>query len=211
MLALDIWAGNTSFWKDFKSLNPKIKTVICWDLVFKRQEYSEENSILENMRVFLSRFSKILSQNELQEVITKSKSWIFRVLARYQDIPFPDESCDIITLNSPHPYMTPWESWIKEFLRVLKPGWIFYFWHSTDINVDFSPEIMEILWSWKFWFWKDKFWVLDDFDLRFPMSPVIKNNFLWSYLNQPNSAWSIYWKWPTKIKINANWKAWQKR
>lgn len=211
MLALDIWAGNTSFWKDFKALNPQIKTVICWDPIFQRQEYSDVNSISENIWVFLSRFSKILSQNELQEVITKSKSWVFRVLATYQDIPLPDESCDIVTLNSPHPYMMPWEKWFWEFLRVLKPGWIFYCWHSTDINVIFPQEIMKILWSGKFWFWKDRLWVLDEFDLRFPMSSVIRNNFLWSYLNQPNFAWSIYWKWPTKIKINANWKAWQKR
>lgn len=215
MLALDIWAGSTSFWKNFKALNPQIKTVICWDPIFQRQEYCEENSVLENIGLFLSRFSKILTQNEIQEVVEKSKSGVFKILAKYQDIPLEDESIDILTLNSPHPLMFPWEKWFLEFLRVLKPGWIFYFWHSTDINVDFSQDKMKLLWSWRFLFWDEDVWFLENFDLKFPMSPVIKNNLISNQMIQKwlmkNSSSYIYWKWPTKIKINPNWKAWQKR
>lgn len=214
MIALDIWAGNTTFWKQLKLINPQIKTVFCWDPIFRPKEYDLSQSILSNILVFLSRFSKVLSVEEINEVIEKSKSWVYKIIAEYKKIPLEDNFLDLVTLNSPHPLMYPGKVWFDEFRRVLKPGWVFYFGHSKSINLEFDEKEFKLIWSGEFYYGWWNIAKLPLQNLDFTMSPVMKNNLIvsemlkkWLMKNRP---WYIYWAWPTKIALNPNWKAWQK-
>lgn len=216
MLVLDIWAGNTSFGKKLKNLNPQIKTVICGDIRFQKREYDLDESILENLAIFISRFSKVLSKEQLDMVVSETKSWVFKVFAKYADIPFWDESVDIVTLNSPHPLMPVGIAWFEEIQRVLKKWGIFYFWHSMGLKNWFLEEgKMKLIGEGDFRYKWEKIWAIMEKGLRFPVSPIISKNLLAHYLiSKGESMWNqygyIYWKWPGRIPLNPNWKAWEK-
>lgn len=223
MIALDIWAGNTSFWKEFKRLNSEVKTVICWDPNMKKDFVQPDwlislpRSIAHNVSIFCSRFSKILSREEIEEVIQESRKWVFKTLATYGNTQLPDESVDIITLNSPHPITPPSNKDFSEFQRVLKKGWVFYFWHSTDIKTEFDEEKMTLVWQGWFYYDGGHIWILDGHNLIFPMSPVIKSNVLTLYLRDRFrgrgygiDTWFMYSEnWG--IRLHPNWKAWVKK
>lgn len=212
MLALDIWAGNTKFAKDFKKLNPDIKTIFCGDPIFQKPEYDLAQSFLFNMNVFVSRCAKILTHEEIHDVIEQSKTWVFKIVAEYKKIPIKDNSLDVVTLNSPHPLIYPGKAWFDEFARVLKPGWVFYFGHSREIYVDFWNEMFESISSGYFLFGKHDIISIDW--LRFPMSPVMKSNFdakeLLAKWYIKNTPWYLYGTGEFKIPIVPSWKAWRK-
>lgn len=213
MKVLDIGAGNTSFWRQLKWLNPQIKTVICGDIQFQKREYDLDEGILTNIGVFLSKFSKILTKEELEQVIEKTKKWVFKVFADYRDIPLDDESMDMVTLNSPHPLMYPGKAGFEEMKRVLKKWWVFYFWHSKDITVSFDENEMRLVWEWLYRYREKNMWKINN--LNFPVSPIIRRNLLAHFLLSKweeigNGSWYIYGKGPTKIPLNPNWKAWEK-
>ena len=126
MIALDIGAGNTSFGKDLRRLNPQITTVICADPYIKKdfEEYWSIGSLLEvtvhNAYAALSRLTKVSTPWEVEKVVRKSKKGIFKAIATYENTGLPDESVDILTLNSPNPLFPPSEDDFLEFHRVLK-------------------------------------------------------------------------------------------
>ena len=214
MLALDIWAGNTIFGKNIKKLNPEIKTVFCWDPIFERQKYDLSENILFNINIFLSKFSKVFIWEEIQNIIEKSKTWVFKIVAEYKKIPIENNSLDILTLNSPHPLIYPEKKSFDEFRRVLKTGWIFYFGHSWKIHLDFIWNDFEMIGEWEFHFWEKNIAQIPNTQLQFPMSPVMKNNLITMVMMQnnkiKNSSFYIYWNGLRKIPIQPNWKAWKK-
>lgn len=215
MKVLDIGAGNTSFWKKLRSLNPQIQAVICGDIKFQKQEYDLDEGILSNIGVFLSRVSKILTKEELEHVIEETKKWVFKVFADYREIPLQDESMDMVTLNSPHPFFPVRKEWFEEIRRVLKRGWIFYFWHSIKFWNPYPENEMRVIGEWNFRFNWEKLWKIDSKRLIFPMSPYIAINTLGHHFElrwqKLNTYWGIYdSNHPCKIQPNPNWKVWEK-
>lgn len=155
MIVLDIWAGGTSFWKELRALNPWIKAVYCWDLEStwrpKAIDWRDENywvvqKLASRVRASISRLGKVLTPEEIENYIGDRVEWVFRVNARYEDLHmFPEECFDVITINSPHPYMPPRNPEFSDMIcSRLKPWWIAYSSH-TQKNMIVGIEKMEMV------------------------------------------------------------------
>jgi len=218
LIALDIGAGNTTFGRDLRRLNPQIGTVICADPYIEKK-YEEYNSIglllgttVHNIRVALSKLTKVSTSREVEEVIQNSKKGVFKAIATYENTWLPDESVDIVTLNSPHPLTAPSGSDFDELSRILKRWGIFYFGHSTDIHHAFDEGQMKLIGKWGFSRSIQEA-VMEKQNLVFPMSPVIRSNVKTKYFRDAwygaSSINYIYQRnWGPRL--NPNWKAWIK-
>ncbi|HBB27466.1 TPA: hypothetical protein DCZ36_03145 [Candidatus Gracilibacteria bacterium] len=221
MIALDIGAGNTSFGKDLRRLNPQITTVICADPYIKKdfEEYGSIGSLLEvtvhNAYAALSRLTKVSTPGEVEKVVRKSKKGIFKAIATYENTGLPDESVDILTLNSPNPLFPPSEDDFLEFHRVLKKGGIFYFGHSTDIRHTFDEEHMILVGKGSYSYRGNKRGILPEYNLIFPMSPVIASNIITRHLwERGHRAGIEHMYHPSRgegPRLHPNWRAWVKK
>ncbi|EKD29376.1 MAG: hypothetical protein ACD_78C00432G0002 [uncultured bacterium (gcode 4)] len=220
LIALDIGAGNTSFWRNFKKLNPQIGTVICADPYIEKdfEKYDSIGSLLGvtvyNIWVALSRLTKVSTPPEVEEIIQRSKKGVFKAVAMYENTGLPDESVDILTLNSPHPLTPPSGSDFLEFQRILKRWGIFYFGHSTDIRHIFDEEQMVLVGKWAYRHQWARKGILPEHGLVFPMSPVIRSNVITKHFRDKGfqqSSINYMYNENWGLRLHPNWKAWMKK
>lgn len=76
---------------------------------------------------------KIYSPNEINSLIAKNKSGVYRINSKYDDFAFEDNSLDMICINTPHP-LTPPIGIEKEINRCLKQKGVVFYGHSADMN-----------------------------------------------------------------------------
>ncbi|MDD2891779.1 MAG: methyltransferase domain-containing protein [Candidatus Gracilibacteria bacterium] len=219
LIALDIGAGNITFGRDLRRLNPQIGTVICADPYIEKNyaKYDSIGSLLGatvyNIGVALSKLTKISTSREVEEIIQNSKKGVFKAIATYENTGLPDESVDIVVLNSPHPLTMPTNSDFDEFHRVLKKGGIFYFGHSTDIRHTFDEEQMVLMGKGGFSRSTQEA-IIKEQNLVFPMSPVIRSNVKTKHFRDKGyeiSSINYIYHENGGLPLRPNWKAWIKK
>lgn len=220
MLSLDIWAGCTWFASQLRKLNPQINTSFIWEPDWKNAQARNIIWYLQNN--FAVRFWKILSQKDIEGVLENSKSGVFRILAKYWWIPLPNESMDVITLNSPYPrFSLFWDQGLDEIQRVLKRWGVFYFWHSAKIwEVSEESTWLQEVAEWNFDMQNHKRATvnLNGNHFIFPMSSTIEQNLLYltmarkGIITNPSEKGRVYTAFhhPCKIPISPSWKIYQK-
>ncbi len=128
---LDIGAGTLRFAENLVSLNKdKDLLVFCGEPDWKDHYY-------------LPQFIKVVSREKAFELCERNKPGIHRINSEYSAFAFDDSSLDMVTLNSPHPMMSPIGIG-KELERCITPNGIFFYGHSTHIEVRL-PSCFELL------------------------------------------------------------------
>lgn len=149
MICLDVWAGDTLFWRKLQSANPEIKLVLCAEPKWKEDFsdiFGDHPSFLQIYHGMRTRLFTVLETEKIKEVINKQKRWVHRITGWYEDmVGIPDNSLDMITINSPQPLCPPQKNFDNEVYRTLKSWWILYYSH-TDMK--YIPKwIEEVLWK----------------------------------------------------------------
>ena len=127
---LDIGAGGLSFAKDLVK-NNKDKNLVV---------FCGEPNWMPSPRDY---YNKILNQYNSNKFIESETKGIYRVNSKYDQFRFGDETLDMVTVNSPSP-ITPPDGIESELDRCLKPGGIFYYGHSTYIDLE-MPKSFELV------------------------------------------------------------------
>lgn len=164
MILLDIGAWDTTFAKKTQRLNPWIFNVaLCADpYTWNIEPFPSLNSdnefdspfdnVMATIYAIRSRLSsRPLASKAIQDVMIRWRSGVHKILGRYEGIPdIPNDSIDIVTINSPHP-MYPSGYWFgQNVARILKKGGIFYYSH-TDVQFinETIPELQlqrDVVW-----------------------------------------------------------------
>lgn len=205
---LDIGAGSLCFAKDLRRNNKQLPL-----LVFCGEPYWSN-----------SRLKKVISADTARELIEEERTGIYRVISSYRDFAFDEHSLDMVTVNSPHP-LTPANGIEEEIERCIRPGGIFFFGHSTTIDIEPSSEFTLLHQSsyphatWKNW-WHDFSFDLaeiegypKDIPSRLIPSPIIRSNMIEAQrrrddTNYRNKRGIMYMY--NQIRLHPNYKVWQK-
>ncbi len=112
---LDIGAGDVSFVKDFKSLNPKLKFLyLCGDKRFQGSWNGDSSS-----------------------------AGVLKIFARYSAFTVPDLSLDMVTLNSTNIFEGGTKGINEELIRTLKPGGVFFAAHPIGSSPCLDEHIFK--------------------------------------------------------------------
>jgi hypothetical protein len=175
--------------------------------------------------VRISFLARVVSKEKAKDLISKEKKGTYRINASYDSFPFDDYALDMVTLNSPHP-LNSIIGIEKEVERCTKHGGIFFYGHSTDINIDLSSSF-ELIAQGQYptgfrnrtrGYTVNLEKICNDYPLHlpkiFPPSPVIRDNMDVynkrkedpSYLKERGISYAFNW-----INLNPNFKVWMKK
>ena len=105
-VVLDIGAGSKSFGRTLKRKNPHVRMlVLCGEPEW--------------------RFWPLIRPTPPEKVLKlleQKHTGLYRIVAQYEEFGLPDNSLDLVALNSPHPFMGPSAAMAGELLRCLNPG-----------------------------------------------------------------------------------------
>lgn len=80
-----------------------------------------------------------LNSSRTKQLINENNCGIFRVVSRYNQFGFEDNSLDMVTMNAPHILMPPYGA-ENELMRCLKSGGIFFFSYPVEFALSSSLE-----------------------------------------------------------------------
>ena len=106
-VVLDIGAGSRAFGMDFRAMNPKTPMLVL---------YGEP-------QWGLGPFFKPLRPEQVPRLIQSGATGVKRIISEFSSFAVPDESLNLVTLNSPHPFdIVFFGRFSHELQRCLKPG-----------------------------------------------------------------------------------------
>jgi len=195
-VVLDIGAGAPTFAQDLRSRNPATKMLVfCGEPQWG-----------------IGPFFRAISSERIERLLVEKKAGVHRITATYAKFNLPDESLDLVTLNSPHPFFFGSVAPIvHELRRCLKPGGLFF---SSFSLMDLArvPEEFEEIGKGR--------WDYDtpciDVSLgkssrvssvRFPQSPTLSSNIREHRFGDPRAHGSEYLY---ADGISPAWVAWEK-
>ena len=195
-VVLDIGAGSRAFGADLKACNPKIPMlVLCGEPHWG-----------------IGPFFKAIPSEGVGQLLRDGSTGVKRIISSYERFEVPDESLDLVTLNSPHPlYFMFLRKMYLELRRCLKPGGLFFssfpahematvpkdFVHLQSGRWGLRPEWIEI----------DCELAPTRAPVRFPQSTTLRSNIREHAFGDPASRGSSYIYFDG---ISPGWNLWQK-
>ncbi len=67
----------------------------------------------------------VTPHERIPSILERVRNGKYRIVARYNAFPFPDQSLDMVTVNAPHPFVEL-DGIDQEIIRCLKPGGVFF-------------------------------------------------------------------------------------
>ncbi|MFZ2831867.1 MAG: methyltransferase domain-containing protein [Minisyncoccia bacterium] len=214
---LDIGAGDKKFARALKKENKHIEMlVLCgepesvlrcpsfWDAVVLGDSW-------DRVGYFRNLFRRPISQVEIARFLNEGNKGVHFIEAAYESFNLPDNSLDLVTLNSPHPFSPPGVGMKVELLRCLKPGGLFF--SSFPLcDVAKIPEsfikIEEGRWGAPGSIVRLMEEQFPDFPFRaFPQSPVLESN-IRAHQRNPHRGNIVSYIYSNGIK--PRWQVWRK-
>lgn len=175
---LDIGAGDTSFAKDFKSFNPRLKFLyLCGDKRFQGSWSGDAAS-----------------------------AGVRKMFALYSAFNVPDQSLDIVTLNATNLFEGSTKGIESELVRTLKPGGVFFAAHPIGMSPHIDEHIFKPVLFPKhedgstfvrvgfgkrgvfFPRWTSLFVLPNGAEVEYPASPAIRNRIKYLYFKEIGMA-----------------------